>query len=222
VIPPKQNGEFVARMEEILEIYAWEYDADYPVICMDEQPVQLIRETREPIPTAPGNPAKYDYEYERAGTANIFMFTEPLGGWRRASVRETKTKQDWAHEIRKLLDEDYPEAATVILICDNLNTHIVGSLYETFPAAEARRLAARLDIRYTPKHGSWLNVAEIELSVVTKQCLDRRMASIELLRRETMAWAKSRNAAQTGTNWQFATDDARTKLKRLYPQIELQ
>lgn len=221
VIPPKQNGEFVARMEDILEIYHWEYDADCPVVCMDEQPTQLIKETRRPLPVEPGKPAKYDYEYERAGTANNFLFTEPLGGWRRVSVRETKTRQDWAHEIKALLDEDYPDALMVVLVCDNLNTHAFGSLYETFPASEARRLAERLDIRYTPKHGSWLNIAEIELSVMTKQCLDRRIPDIATLRRETSAWARKRNHCQTGTDWQFSTEDARIKLKRLYPQIQL-
>jgi hypothetical protein len=222
VIPPKENGEFVARMEDILDIYHWEYDPDYPVVCMDEQPTQLIKETRRPLSVEPGKPAKYDYEYERVGTANNFMFTEPLGGWRKVSVRETKTKHDWAEEIKILLDEDYPDASMVILVCDNLNTHTFGSLYETFAASEARRLAERLDIRYTPKHGSWLNIAEIELSVMTKQCLDRRIPDIATLRHETSAWAQERNDAQTGTDWQFSTDTARIKLKRLYPQIELQ
>jgi hypothetical protein len=168
-------------MEEILDIYQWEYDADYPVVCMDEQPTQLVKETRTPLPVELGKPAKYDYEYERNGTANIFMFTEPLGGWRKASVRAKKTRQDWAHEIKELLEQDYPEAECVMLVCDNLNTHTLGSLYETFPPDEARRLAQRLDIRYTPKHGSWLNVAEIELSVMTKQCLDRRIPDIPAL-----------------------------------------
>lgn len=221
MIPPEQNGEFVARMEDVLDVYQWEYDADYPVVCMDEQPTQLVKETRKPLPVEPGKPAKYDYEYERGGTANNFMFTEPLGGWRKVSVRETKTKEDWGHEIKSLLDEDYPEAEMVILICDNLNTHSLGALYETFPAPEARRLAARLDIHYTPKHGSWLNVAEIELSVMTKQCLDRRIPDLATLRRETSAWANQRNERQTGVDWQFTTDDARIKLKRLYPQIQM-
>ena len=209
-------------MEDVLDVYQWEYDADYPVVCMDEQPTQLIKETRKSLPTKPGTLAKYDYEYERSGTANNFMFTEPLGGWRKVSVRESKTKQDWAHEIKSLLDEDYPEAEMVVLICDNLNTHTLGALYETFPPSEARRLAERLEIHYTPKHGSWLNVAEIELSVMTKQCLARRIPELETLRRETLAWAAQRNERQTGVDWQFTTDDARIKLKRLYPQIQLQ
>ena len=209
-------------MEDILEVYSWPYDADYPVVCMDEQPTQLIKETKTPLPMEPGQPAKYDYEYDRNGTANNFMFTEPLGGWRKVSVRETKTRQDWAHEIKELLDVDYPEAKYVVLVCDNLNTHTLGSLYETFSPAEARRLAQRLDVRYTPKHGSWLNVAEIELSVMTKQCLDRRIPDITTLRRETSAWAVKRTENQIGVDWHFTANDARTKLKRLYPQIEMQ
>jgi DDE superfamily endonuclease len=221
VIPPEQNGEFVACMEDVLEVYRRAYDADYPVVCMDEQPTQLFKETRVPLPMKPGQPEKYDHEYERNGTANHFMFTEPLGGWRRVSVRERKTKQDWAQEIKELLDKDYPAAKRVVLVCDNLNTHGLGSLYETFPPEEAWRLAQRLDIHYTPKHGSWLNVAEIELSVLTKQCLDRRIPDVPTLRRETAAWADRRNAAQTGVDWQFTTSDARIKLKRLYPQIQL-
>jgi hypothetical protein len=221
VIPAEQNGEFVARMEDILDIYEWEYDADYPVVCMDEQPTQLIKETRTPLPVEPGKLAKYDYEYERNGTANIFMFTEPLGGWRKASVRAKKTRQDWAHEIKALLEKDYPEAECIILVCDNLNTHTLGSLYETFPPDDARRMAQRLDIRYTPKHGSWLNVAEIELSVLTKQCLDRRIPDIPTLCTEATAWATARTENQIGVDWQFTSDNARIKLKRLYPQIQM-
>jgi hypothetical protein len=208
-------------MEDILDVYSWPYDPDYPVVCMDEQPTQLIKETRKALPVGRGKPAKHDYEYERAGTANNFMFTEPLGGWRKVSVRQKKTRQDWAHEIKELLDHDYPTAKYVILVCDNLNTHTLGSLYETFSPDEAQRLARRLDIRYTPKHGSWLNVAEIELSVMTKQCLDRRVPDITTLRRETSVWATTRNDSQTGVEWQFTTDDARIKLKRLYPQFQM-
>ena len=221
MIPAEQNGEFVARMEDVLEIYQWEYDQDYPVVCMDEQPTQLVKETRHPLACKPGNLAKYDYEYERNGTANNFMFTEPLAGWRKVSVREKKTRKDWAEEIKTLLDEDYPNAELVILVCDNLNTHTLGALYEAFPPQEAKRLADRLDIRYTPKHGSWLNIAEIELSVLTKQCLSRRIADIQTLRREALAWADRRNQAQTGVDWQFTAKNARTKLKRLYPQIQM-
>lgn len=221
MIPPKQNGEFVARMEDVLDIYQWEYDETFPVVCMDEQPTQLVKETRQPLPVEPGKPARYDYEYERNGTANNFMFTEPKAGWRKVSVRETKTRQDWASEVKSLLDEDYPHAELVILVCDNLNTHTLGALYETFEPAEAKRLADRLDIRYTPKHGSWLNVAEIELSVLTKQCLSRRIGDVETLRPEVTAWTTHRNNAQTGVDWHFTSKDARTKLKRLYPQIQM-
>jgi hypothetical protein len=219
VIPPKQSGDFVSHMEDVLDIYSWDYDENYPVVCMDEQPTQLVKETRVPIPCAPGKPAKFDYEYERNGTANHFLFTEPLAGWRKVSVRERKTRQDWAIEVKQLLDEDYSDAELVILICDNLNTHTIGSLYEAFPPAEAKRLADRLDIRYTPKHGSWLNIAEIELSVLTKQCLTRRIADINILREETSAWAERRNEEQVGVDWHFTTTNARTKLKHLYPQF---
>lgn len=221
MIPPEQNGEFVARMEDVLDIYGWEYDEKCPVVCMDEQPTQLVKETRQPLPCEPGSPAKYDYEYERNGMANNFLFTEPLAGWRKVSVRETKTRLDWAAEVKSLLDEDYPKAELVILVCDNLNTHTLGALYEAFDPAEAKRLADRLDIRYTPKHGSWLNVAEIELSVLTKQCLSRRIADVRTLRRAVAAWARQRNVAQTGVDWHFTTKDARRKLKRLYPQIQM-
>lgn len=221
MIPPEQNGEFVACMEDVLGVYRRAYEANYPVVCMDEQPIQLIKETRVPLPMEPGQPEKYDHEYERNGTANHFLFTEPLAGWRRVSVRERKTKKDWAQEIKELLDKDYPAAKRVVLVCDNLNTHGLGSLYETFPPEEAWRLAQRLEIHHTPKHGSWLDVAEIELSVLTKQCLDRRIPDIPTLRRETAAWADRRNAEQTGVDWQFTTDDARIKLKRLYPQIQM-
>jgi len=208
-------------MEDVLDIYQWEYDANYPVVCMDEQPVQLIKETRTPIPVKPGHPAKYDYEYERNGTANVFMFVEPLAGWRRASVREKKTRQDWAVEVCSLLEADYPDAECIILICDNLNTHSLGSLYETFAPEKAAELARRLEIRYTPKHGSWLNIAEIELSVMTKQCLGRRISDIASLENETTAWAQERTELQTGVDWQFTTADARIKLKQLYPQVQL-
>lgn len=221
MIPPEQNGEFVARMEDILDIYGWEYDEKYPVVCMDEQPVQLIKETRQPLSCQPGSPTKYDYEYERNGTANNFLFTEPLAGWRKVSVRETKTRLDWAAEVKTLLDDDYPDAELVILVSDNLNTHTLGALYEAFPPAEAKRLADRLDFRHTPKHGSWLNVAEIELTVMTKQCLSRRIADLRTLRREVTAWAEQRNEAQTGVDWHFTSTDARTKLKRLYPQVQM-
>ena len=208
-------------MEDILEVYHRPYDPKRPVVCLDEQPTQLIGETRRPIPVQPGQPARYDYEYERLGSATNFMLTEPLGGWRKVNVRETKTAIDLAHEIKELLDVDYPDAETVVLVWDNLNTHTPASLYKAFEPAEARRLLARLEIHYTPKHGSWLDLAEIELSVFTKQCLARRIDNIDILRREAKAWADARNAAQTGVDWQFTNEQARIKLKHLYPQVML-
>jgi len=218
VIPPQQNAEFVARMEDVLDVYERPYDPEYPVVCMDEQPTQLIEETRIPIPSKPGRAERYDYEYRRNGTANHFMFCQPLGNWRRVSVRERKTTQDWAHEMATLLDEDFPKAKKVVLICDNLNTHTVAAFYEAFSAEQARNYVKRLEIHYTPKHGSWLDAAEIELSVLTKQCLGRRIPDMETLRREVTAWQDRRNASDRGVDWQFTTSDARTKLKRLYPQ----
>lgn len=221
MIPPEQNAEFVARMEDVLEVYRRPYDPQRPVVCLDEQPTQLIGETRRAIPHQPGQPRRYDYEYERLGTAVNFMLTEPLGGWRKVNVRPTKTAIDLAEEIKELLDVDYPDAEKVVLVWDNLNTHTPASLYKAFAPAEARRLLDRLEIHYTPKHGSWLDVAEIELSVLTKQCLSRRIPDIETLRREARAWADERNAAQTGVDWQFNNDQARTKLKHLYPQVKV-
>jgi hypothetical protein len=188
---------------------------------MDEQPVQLIKEKRTPIPASEGEPIRYDNEYERNGTAVNFMFTEPLSGWRKVEVMEHRTAVDWAQEIKKLLDVDYPDAEKVILICDNLNTHKPASFYEAFPPQEARRLVNRLEIHYTPKHGSWLNVAEIELSVLTTQCLDRRIPDLETLCQEIKAWEQKRNVGQKSVDWRFTTDDARIKLKRLYPQIKV-
>jgi hypothetical protein len=207
-------------MEDILEVYQRPYDPDRPVVCLDEQPTQLIAETRTPLAGEPGQPQRYDYEYERAGTANNFMVTEPLAGWRKVNVRATKTALDLAHEVKELLDIDYPNAEKVVLVWDNLNTHAPASLYKAFPPAEARRLLNRLEIHYTPKHGSWLDMAEIELSVFTKQCLTRRIPDIDTLRREAKAWAMRRNNEQTGVNWHFTTADARIKLNRLYPQVK--
>jgi hypothetical protein len=220
VIPPQQNADFVAHMEDVLEIYHQPYNPKYPVVCMDEQPVQLVKETRLPLPATPGHPESVDYEYERNGTANIFLFTEPLAGWRKAVVTERRTAVDWAHEIQHLLDEDYAESEKVILVCDQLNTHKVASLYKAFKPVTARRLAERLEIHHTPKHGSWLNIAENELSALTRQCLDRRIPDRETLERETTAWYSERNQAQKSVDWQFTTTDARIRLKRLYPQIE--
>ena len=221
MIPPKQNAEFVANMENVLEIYKMPYNSAIPVICMDEQPTQLIKETRMKMTLEPGKPERVDYEYERNGTAANFMFTEPLGSWRKVNVRQQKTSIDWAYEIKELLDKDYPQAHKVVLVCDNLNTHKIASLYEAFDPQEALRLAKRLEIHYTPKHGSWLNVAEIELSVFTKQCLDRRIPDMTTLQQEAKAWYRKRNSNQKDVDWQFTTDDARVKLKRLYPQIQM-
>lgn len=207
-------------MEQVLELYHLPYDPTIPLVCMDEQPVQLIKETRTPLPAVPGQPEKVDYEYERNGTANIFMFTEPLQGTRHVRVTEHRTAVDWAYEIRDLLEVSYPEAERVRLVCDNLNTHEIGSLYEAFPPEKARELVKRLEICHTPKHGSWLNIAEIELSALTGQCLDRRIPDIETLRTETSAWEQRRNERHKRVDWQFTTQNARIKLKRLYPQIQ--
>lgn len=221
MIPPKQNAAFVANMEDVLEVYKRPYDPKRPVVCMDEQPTQLLKETRKKIPVEPGRPERMDYEYERNGTAVNFMFTEVLGGWRKVNIRERRTAMDWAHEMKELLDEDYPEAQKVVLVCDNLNTHKTASFYEAFEPQEARRLIERLEIHYTPKHGSWLNVAEIELSIFTQQCLDRRIPDVQTLREEAKAWYRKRNAGQKSVDWQFTTEKARIKLKRLYPQIQM-
>ena len=212
-ISARYNGEFVARMEDILETYALPYDEDYPLICMDEQPVQLLKNIYKPIPMRPGKVQKEDYEYGREGTCAIFMFTEPLKGWRHVTARSRRTKQDWAIQIRELLDVFYPSAKKVRLVMDNLNTHTLSSLYETFPPAVALKLAKRLEIHYTPKHGSWLNIAEIELSAMTTQCLDRRIPSKEELQSEVSAWEKDRNNATKNVQWHFTTDNARGKLK---------
>jgi hypothetical protein len=219
-IPPEQSGEFVAHREDVLEVYQQPYDPQVPLVCMEEQPVQLIKEVRKPLPAEEGNPERYDYEYERNGTATIFMFTEPLSGTRTVSVRAHKTAIDWATEVQHLLDLQYPEAACIRLVCDNLNTHGIGSLSEAFPPEQARRLASRLEIHHTPKHGSWLKIAEIELSALTLQCLDRRIPARETLMNETQQWEQRRNASQKGVDWQCSTQDARIKLKRLYPQIQ--
>jgi hypothetical protein len=220
VIPPEADGEFVADMEEVLETYARPYDSKRPVVCMDEQPVQLLKETRVAIPATKGHPRRVDYEYERAGTASIFMFCEPLSGWRQVTVRERRTKIDWAKEVEQLLRTRYASARKVTLICDNLNTHTKGAFYETFEPEEARRIVHGLDFCHTPKHGSWLNIAENELSSMTRQCVkDRRFATIKALRSETTAWYRHSNARQRAVDWQFKVGDARVKLKSVYPKI---
>jgi hypothetical protein len=220
VIPPKQNAEFVAAMEDVLEVYRRPYDSQRPVVCLDEQSKQLVQETRPTIPAQPGRNQRMDYEYERNGTANLFMRFEPLAGKRRVKVTEQRTKVDFAHAIRDMVDEDYPDADVIVLVMDNLNTHKPASLYEAFEPAEARRLLEKLEIHYTPKHGSWLNMAETELSVMTKQCLDRRIPDVATLRREIAAWERQRNKARSKINWQFTTHDARIKLRKLYPSIQ--
>jgi hypothetical protein len=219
-IPPEQSAEFVCAMETVLEVYCRPYDPDFPVVCMDETSKQLVGETRLPLPPLPGQPQRYDYEYERHGTANIFLFTEPLGGWRRVAVTDRRTKVDWAMQVRQLLDVDYPDAKVVTLVEDNLNTHSYASLYEAFEPAEARRLMERLELVYTPKHGSWLNIAEIELNVLSRQCFCQMIGDKVTLKKEAGAWEADRNASQTGVDWQFTTADARIKLKRLYPKIQ--
>ena len=219
MIPPEQDGDFVAAMEDVLDIYERPYNPKRPVVCMDEQSRQLIGEARIPIAAKPGQVQRYDPQYVRNGTVNNFIFFEPLGNWRRVSVRERRTQLDWAEEIARLLDEDYPDAEVVVLVNDNLNTHKIGSLYERFPAKRAREYVKRLEIHFTPKHGSWLNAAECEFSVLSVQCLERRIGDIETFRREVQAWQDARNASGNGMDWQFTTENARIKLKRLYPQI---
>ncbi len=206
-------------MEDILEVYHLPYDPDYPVVCMDESCKQMIGEVRDPIPCKPGQPARIDDEYVRNGVAEIFMEVEPLAGKRHVVVTERRTKKDWARQIKQMLDERYPNAIKVRLVMDNLNTHGIASLYDTFPPKEARRLAKRLDLHYTPKHGSWLNTAEIELSVLKGQCLERRIADMATMQTEVAAWEKARNNCTRKIVWQFTTADARIKLKRLYPQL---
>jgi len=221
-IPPKQNAQFVACMEDVLSVYAREYNESSPVVCMDEKPFQLLDERYQPIPMNKTNhKLKYDCEYERKGTCSIFLFTETLAGWRHSFALPQRTRIDWANRIKWLLDEQYPVATKVVLVMDNLNTHSPSSLYETFPPDEAFRLSQRLEIHYTPKHGSWLNIAELELSAMTIQCLaQRRIPSIETLNNELTAWHTTRNATQKGVDWQFTAEDARTKLKHLYPIVK--
>jgi hypothetical protein len=207
-------------MEDVLEVYQRPYDPLRPLVCMDESSKQLIAEVRQPLPAKPGVVAKQDCEYERRGTANIFMAVEPLAGQRTVQVTDQRTRVDWAWFIRYLLVSVYPEVAVVVLVMDNLNTHTVGSLYEAFDPPTALALAGRLEIHYTPKHGSWLNMAETELSVLSGQCLDRRIESKEILTREVVAWQRDRNANESKIDWQFTTADARIKLRRLYPSIQ--
>lgn len=218
-IPPGQSGEFVCHMEDILEVYRRRSDPKRPLVCLDEMPYQLISETRIPLPLRPGQAKCHDYEYKREGVANIFMVFAPLLGQRWTRVTKRRTRKDWAYLVRDIVDILFPDAEVIILVLDNLNIHVGGALYEAFPPAEARRILNKLEIHYTPKHGSWLNMAETELSVLSRQCLDRRIATRELLTSEVSAWTQARNETMTTVDWQFTTDDARIKLKRLYPVI---
>jgi transposase len=206
-------------MEKVLEVYKRPYDKRFPVVCMDESPKQLIRETRLPVPMSPGMPARYDYEYERCGVCNIFMAGEPLAGKRMVRVTERRTKRDWAQFVKEIA-EQYPQAERITLVMDNLSTHKPGSLYESFSPEEAKRLWDRFDFVFTPKHGSWLNVAEIELNVLNGQCLNRRIDEIEIVRQEAQAWQEYRDSLEAKVNWHFTNEDARIKLQRLYPTLD--
>ena len=207
-------------MEDVLDVYTWAYDPKHPQVCFDERPKQLVGEIRKPIPLVPGKLARYDYEYKRNGVTNIFMMFEPLAGKRYVKVTDRRTKKDWAKCMRQLVDEIYPKAEQIVLVMDNLNTHTKASLYEAFEPAEAKRIADKLEIHYTPKHGSWLNMAEIELSVMARQCLGERMGKIERLASEALAWAEKRNGKEAKVDWRFTTADALTKLKKLYPSLQ--
>ena len=219
MIPPEQNGSFVAHMEMVLDVYKRPFDPRFPVICMDESPKQLIGETKIPISASPGKFAKYDYEYKRYGACNVFMACEPLAGKRLVKLTETKKKTDWSHFLSEIAIL-YEEAEKITLVMDNLNTHTPGALYETFQPDKAKALLDKFEFVYTPKHGSWLNMAEIELNVLIGQCLNRRIDNIEDVRRETAAWQQFRNNKNAKVNWQFTAEDARIKLSRLYPTLE--
>ena len=221
MLPPKANAVFVAAMEDVLEVYHRPYDGQRPVVCCDEASKQLVADVQPSLPVRPGEPAREDYEYERQGTANLFMVCEPLAGKRRVKVTERRTAVDFAHLLRELVGEDYASADKIVLVMDNLNTHGPASLYEAFAPAEARRIWERLEVHHTPKHASWLNMAETELSALARQCLSRRIPDAATLTTEVQAWQQERNAAVVKVDWQFTTADARIKLKRLYPSLEL-
>jgi DDE superfamily endonuclease len=221
-IPPEQDAAFVCAMEQVLEVYKRPHDPLRPVVCMDEQPKQLIAEVSQPVAAAPGQPARVDYEYVREGVCTVWMFVEPLAGWRDVPVTERKTAVDWASQVQRLVDDPrYAAAERITLVCDNLNTHCLGSLYQAFEPGEALRIAKKLELVHTPKHGSWLNVAESELSVLTRQCLDRRIAERVTVAEEATTWATDRNDKQIGVEWHFTTADARVKLKHLYPKVKV-
>lgn len=219
MIPPKASGEFVYYMEDVLSVYTRPYDRCYPVVCFDETSKQLVSEKQVPLPPQPGQPKRYDYEYQRNGVCNLFMISEPLAGWRHVAVTERRTKQDYAQQMKYLVDVHYPDAEWITVVHDQLNTHDPSALYQTFEPAQAKRILDKLEFHYTPKHGSWLNMAEIELSVLARQCLERRIPDQQTLKREVAAWEERRNAQSRKIDWQFTTDDARIKLKRLYPSI---
>jgi hypothetical protein len=216
-IPPKQSAEFVYHMEDVLKVYHRPYDPKRPVLCIDETSKQLVGEARTPLPLGPGMVERYDYEYMRHGVANLFLACEPLAGWRHIAVTEHRGRVDWAGFIRSLLDGRYRDAERVVLVMDQLNTHALASLYEAFPPEEAKRLAERIELHHTPKHGSWLNIAEIELSVLGRQCLARRIAQQDTLQRKIEQWEQQRNTIATKVDWQFTTEQARIKLRSLYP-----
>ena len=219
-IPPEGSSDFVCAMEDVLEVYHRQFGDNEVLVCLDETSKQQVKETRLPRPPRPGSAVAYDYEYERNGVSNLFMLFAPLEGWRRVGVTDRRTKVDWAHQVKKLVDEDYPDKDRIVLVMDNLNTHHPASLYEAFELMEARRITERLEIHYTPKHGSWLNMAEIEIGVLARQCLDRRIPDQSVLRREVGAWQNQRNRDMVRVDWRFTIDDARIKLKSLYPAIQ--
>jgi DDE superfamily endonuclease len=220
VIPPEQDAEFICQMEEVLDLYRQPEDLNYPLVCFDETSKQLTQETHRPQAAAPGQVAREDYQYERNGTANLFMFSAPLLGWRHVKVTEHRTQIDYAQQMKWLVDVGFPDALQIRVVQDNLNTHVKASLYKAFEAPEARRILDRLDFHYTPKHGSWLNMAEIELSVLSRQCLDQRIPDPETLKAEIAAWETRRNGTANKIDWRFTTQEARIKLKHLYPSFQ--
>jgi hypothetical protein len=220
-IPPKANADFVCCMEDVLDVYKRPYDPKRPQVCMDETTKQLLADGQEPLPAKPGHPERYDYEYEREGVANLFMFFEPLAGKRHIKVTDRRTKKDWAEAMRELSDIYYPNAEIIVVVLDNLNTHSPASFYEAFEPEEARRLVNRFEFHHTPKHGSWLNMAEIEFSVLARQCLAGRIPNKEIFSSEVTAWEVERNTLVVKVHWRFTTADARIRLKSLYPKIEL-
>jgi hypothetical protein len=220
VIPPEQNAAFVWRMEEVLDLYEEPYDPKKPVVCFDERPCQSLADVRDPLLMEPGRVKRLDSEYERKGTAHVMMAFEPLAGWRKVIVTERRRKQEFAEVMRYLCEEIYSDADRIRVVCDNLNTHTAAAFYETFPAEQARRMARRIEFVYTPTHGSWLNMVEIELSVLVRQCLKRRVPDTQTLEREAGAWCEERNRLGTSVEWRFTTEDARIKLRKLYPSID--